>query len=83
LKDYIEERTILIAEYIVENRATIRRAAQAFGLSKSTIHKDLEERLRLISPSLFTEVRKVLSHNKAVRHLRGGEATRLKYSATH
>lgn len=79
MKDYLEERTIRIAEYIVETNATVRKAAHVFGLSKSTIHKDMEERLKHISPNLFKEVRRVLTHNKAVRHLRGGEATRRKY----
>lgn len=79
MKDYLEERTIRIAEYIVEAKATVRKAAHVFGLSKSTVHKDMEERLRQISPKLFAEVRQVLIHNKAVRHIRGGEATRQKY----
>lgn len=81
LKDGIEERTIEIAQYIVEHEATVRSAAHAFGLSKSTVHKDMEERLKHLHPSLFSQVRAVLSHNKAVRHLRGGEATRRKYRA--
>ena len=79
MKEYLEERTIRIAEYIVETGATVRKAAHVFGLSKSTVHKDMEERLKLISPNLFAEVRRVLIHNKAVRHLRGGEATKQKY----
>ena len=81
VKDYLEERTIRIAEYIVETGATVRKAAHTFGLSKSTVHKDMEERLKHLHPSLFSQVRAVLSHNKAVRHLRGGEATRRKYRA--
>jgi len=79
LKDYLEERTLQIAAYIVEKHATVRSAAQAFGLSKSTIHKDMEIRLVQIDRNLFDQVRAVLAHNKAVRHLRGGEATRRKY----
>ena len=79
MKDGIEERTIEIAQYIVEHGATVRRTAQVFGLSKSTVHKDMEARLRHLHPVLFQQVRAVLMHNKAVRHLRGGEATRKKY----
>jgi len=82
LKDDIEERTIQIAQYIVDKSATVRGAAQAFGLSKSTVHKDMEERLKHLNPCLFAQVRQVLCHNKAVRHLRGGEATRRKYRIT-
>ena len=81
MKDYLEERTVLIAKHIAEKNATVRAAASAFGLSKSTVHKDMEERLRHIDPELFERVRQVLRHNKSVRHLRGGEATRRKYSA--
>lgn len=79
MKDYIEERTLSIAGYMIENKATVRKAAQVYGLSKSTVHKDLEERLPRLNPELALQVRKVLAHNKAVRHLRGGEATRQKY----
>ena len=81
MKDNIEERTIDIAQYIVDKGATVRGAAHAFGLSKSTVHKDMEERLKQLRPELYGQVRRVLSHNKAVRHLRGGEATRRKYRA--
>ena len=79
MKDDIEQRTIRIAQYIADKNATVRGAAGAFGLSKSTVHKDMEERLKHLNPVLYTQVRAVLSHNKAVRHLRGGEATRQKY----
>lgn len=81
MKDDIEDRTIEIAQYIAEHGATVRSAARAFGLSKSTVHKDMEERLKHLHPALFQQVRAVLIHNKAVRHLRGGEATRRKYRA--
>ena len=81
MKDYLEERTLRIAKHIAEKNATVRSAACAFGLSKSTVHKDMEERLKQIDPDLFLRVRQVLSHNKSVRHLRGGEATRRKYSS--
>ena len=79
MKDYIEERTIQIARYIVENNATVRCAARIFGLSKSTIHKDITERLSHFNPLLAAETRKILDMNKAERHIRGGLATRDKY----
>lgn len=79
MKDYLEERTLQIAAYIVEKNATVRTTAQAFGLSKSTIHKDMEIRLGQFDRCVYKQVRAVLAHNKAVRHLRGGEATRRKY----
>jgi putative DeoR family transcriptional regulator (stage III sporulation protein D) len=79
MKDLPEERTILAAEYIIENGATVRSAAKKFGVSKSTVHKDLVTKLRYINPNLYSEVKKVLETNKAERHLRGGEATKRKY----
>ena len=79
MKKQIEERTVQIARYIVENNATVRSAARAFGLSKSTIHKDMTERLPLLHPQLAQEIRKVLELNKSLRHIRGGIATRDKY----
>lgn len=79
MKDYIEERAIQIANYIIENNATVRQTAKQFGISKSTVHKDVTERLEQISPSLAKEVRKVLDINKKERHIRGGLATREKY----
>ena len=79
MKDYIEERTLSIARYMTEHRATVRAAAHAFHLSKSTVHKDLEGRLPKLDPDLAMQVQKILAYNKAVRHLRGGEATRQKY----
>lgn len=75
-----ERRAVLLGEYIVQNGATVRAAAAAFGYSKSTVHKDVTRRLRRISPSLFAQVGAVLARNKAERHLRGGAATREKYS---
>lgn len=80
MKGLPEERTVLAAEYIVENGATVRSAAKKFGVSKSTIHKDVSERLLKINPLLFEEVRAVLDKNKQERHLRGGEATKEKYA---
>lgn len=79
MKGYIEERTIEVAQYIIENKATVRSAAKKFGISKSTVHKDVTERLLKINPVLAHETKKVLDENKAERHIRGGEATREKY----
>lgn len=79
MHDYIKERTIKIGRYIVETRKTVRVIAKEFGVSKSTVHKDLTERLPMINPELANEVTKILDYHKSVRHLRGGEATRLKY----
>ena len=78
-KDYIEERTIEVAQYIVESKATVRNAAKKFGISKSTVHKDITQRLQQINLALAREVKLVLDENKAERHIRGGEATREKY----
>lgn len=82
MKDYIEERALEIANYIIENKATVRQTAKQFGVSKSTIHKDVTERLSQINPSLAAEARKVLDINKSERHIRGGLATRKKYLHT-
>ena len=79
MKDYIEDRAIAIASYIIENNATVRQAAKKFGISKSTVHKDITDRLAQINPALATEARKVLDVNKSERHIRGGLATREKY----
>jgi putative DeoR family transcriptional regulator (stage III sporulation protein D) len=76
----IELRAKSFANYIIENRATVRATAKYFGTSKSTVHKDVSERLLKFSPSLAKEAKKVLDYNKAERHLRGGMATKLKYS---
>ena len=75
----IEERACDLAAYILENRSTVRAAAAQFGVSKSTVHKDLTERLPRIRPALYREVRSLLDQNKAERHIRGGLATRRKY----
>lgn len=83
MKDYIEERAIDIANYIIENNATVRQTAGQFGISKSTVHKDVTERLEQINPSLATQARKVLDVNKSERHIRGGMATREKYLHRH
>ena len=79
LNDYIEERATNIARYIIENNATVRQTAKQFGISKSTVHKDVTERLAQINPGLAKEARKVLDVNKSERHIRGGLATREKY----
>ena len=75
----IEERVRDLAVYLLENKTTVRAAAQRFGVSKSTVHKDLTERLPRLSPGLFAQVRQLLDWNKAQRHIRGGLATRRKY----
>jgi len=79
MKDYIEQRTIELAHYIIENKATVRDAAKKFGISKSTVHKDVTERLCRINRSLAKDTRKILEENKSERHIRGGLATRQKY----
>lgn len=76
----IEDRAIDIAHYIIESKDTVRGAASKFGISKSTVHKDVSERLKKINPALAKEVRVILDENKAERHIRGGMATKLKYS---
>ena len=79
MKDYIEERAVAIANYIIDHNATVRQTAKKFGISKSTVHKDLTERLPKISPQLFKSVKEVLEENKRERHIRGGIATKHKY----
>lgn len=83
MKDSITERAYALAHYIIENNATVRAAAKAFGVSKSTVHKDVTERLEHVNSSLFHQVRSVLSVNKEERHIRGGIATRKKYQSMH
>lgn len=83
MKGYIEERAVDIANYIVEKNATVRQTAKQFGISKSTVHKDVTERLIHINPSLATKARKVLDINKSERHIRGGLATKEKYLREH
>lgn len=75
----MEERCEVLAAYILENKATVRTAAKKFGISKSTVHKDLSERLPIFNRSLYLQVKEVLEENKAQRHIRGGIATRKKY----
>jgi len=81
VKDYIEERALEIAKYIISEKATVRQAASVFGVSKSTVHKDVTERLPKINPLIASMVKQVLEQNKAERHIRGGKATKLKYKA--
>ncbi len=83
MKDYIEKRAVEIDYYIIQNKATVRQTAKKFGVSKSTIHKDVTERLIQINPSLASEARKILDINKSERHIRGGLATREKYLHQH
>lgn len=75
----IEERAKILATYIIENKSTVRQAAKKFNVSKSTVHKDISERLEKVNPSLALEAKKVLEVNKLQRHIRGGMATKLKY----
>jgi putative DeoR family transcriptional regulator (stage III sporulation protein D) len=81
LKDYIEERVLEVANYIIDSKATIRKTAKVFGVSKSTIHKDMTERLPKINPVIAKEAKNILDLNKSERHIRGGKATKLKYKA--
>ena len=79
MKGIVEERAIELGEYILKNRTTVRAAAKRFHISKSTVHKDVSERLQTLDPQLYGAVRSVLDVNKAQRHIRGGLATRRKY----
>ena len=79
MKGNIEERVIALAQYIIENKTTVRAAAKKYGVSKSTVHKDLAERLPAMNRVLYRQVKAVLETNKAERHIRGGIATRKKY----
>ena len=82
MKDYIEERVLEVANYIIDSKATIRKTAKAFGVSKSTIHKDMTERLPKINPNIAKEAKFILDLNKAERHIRGGKATKMKYKVS-
>ncbi len=79
MKGAFEERAIELGEYIIQSGATVRSTAKAFHISKSTVHKDVSERLKIIEPQLYIKVKKVLETNKAERHIRGGMATKIKY----
>lgn len=80
MKGIVEQRAIELAEYIIDNKATVRDAAKKFGISKSTVHIDVSQRLKRLNPSLYSDVRKILDINKAERHIRGGMATKQKFS---
>ena len=82
MKGYIEERAAEFARYIIENKATVRDTAKKFGISKSTVHKDVAERLPRLNPRLANRAKVVLEQNKQERHIRGGLATKRKYSET-
>ncbi len=77
--DIIKERVLILASYICDHHATVRDAAHKFGISKSTVHKDVTQKLKYMDPAKYIVVRAILDENKAERHLRGGEATRMKY----
>lgn len=79
MKGYIEERAVSLANFIIENNATVRQTAKEFGISKSTVHKDVTERLNVVNPALAKRTRSVLDVNKSERHIRGGLATKAKY----
>ena len=79
MKEIVEERAVELGEYIVAHKSTVRAAAKKFGISKSTVHTDVAQRLKKLSPSLYAQVREVLDVNKAQRHIRGGLATKEKY----
>lgn len=80
MNNKVEQRAIELAEYIIENKTTVRAAAKKFGVSKSTVFVDVSERLKKFNPGLYSDVRKVLDINKAERHIRGGMATKQKFS---
>lgn len=79
MKGVVEERAVMLGEYIIENKSTVRTAAKKFGVSKSTVHKDVSQRLKVLNPAMYREVRQVLDLNKSERHIRGGMATKNKY----
>ena len=81
MKDYIEERVLEVAQYILDSKTTIRKTAKVFGVSKSTIHKDMTERLPKINPLIAEQTQLILELNKSERHIRGGKATKMKYKA--
>ena len=79
MKGLVEERAVMLGEYIIESKATVRSAARKFGISKSTVHKDVSQRLKTYNPAMYKSVREILDLNKSERHIRGGMATREKY----
>ena len=83
MKGFVEQRAVELGEYIIQSKATVRKTAKKFGISKSTVHKDVSERLKKVNPQLYREVKSVLEINKAQRHIRGGMATRRKYKGDY
>lgn len=79
MKGIVEERAAMLGEYIIESKATVRSTAKKFGVSKSTVHKDVSQRLKVLNPALYRQVREILDTNKSERHIRGGLATKKKY----
>ncbi len=79
MKGIVEERAAMLGQYIIENKGTVRLAAKKFGISKSTVHKDVSQRLKYINPVLYRQVKQILEINKSERHIRGGLATKNKY----
>jgi putative DeoR family transcriptional regulator (stage III sporulation protein D) len=77
--DSHNERCVLLADYLITNKTTVRNTASNYGISKSTVHKDITEKLKRVNPALYKEVKEILDINKAERHIRGGEATKMKY----
>ncbi len=83
MKGIVEERAVELGRYIIERKSTVRSTAQKFGVSKSTVHKDVSERLKYVNPQLYSQVKKILEINKSERHIRGGMATKRKYKSMH
>ena len=83
MKGIVEERAVELDRYIIERKSTVRSTAQKFGVSKSTVHKDVSERLKYVNPQLYSQVKKILEINKSERHIRGGMATKRKYKSMH
>ncbi|MBQ7521584.1 MAG: sporulation transcriptional regulator SpoIIID [Clostridia bacterium] len=81
MKGIVEERAVELGKYIIERKSTVRSTAQKFGVSKSTVHKDVSERLKYVNPQLYSQVKEILEINKSERHIRGGMATRRKYKS--
>ncbi|MCD8187257.1 MAG: sporulation transcriptional regulator SpoIIID [Ruminococcus sp.] len=79
MKTQPNQRAVILGQYIIENKATVRAAAKKFGISKSTVHKDVSERLPKVNPALYAQIKDILEINKQERHIRGGMATKLKY----
>ncbi len=80
MKGYIEDRVLELAEYLISNKSTVRETAKKYGISKSTVHKDIAERLTNINPAIAAQAKEIMDLNKAERHIRGGNATKQKYS---